>query len=102
MIYPNDRNSAVTLLLYHTIVMIKEKTIKVTSHFLFPRVETKFSSGRNAKKSHLSCLRSSLTAIHDEGAAGESNATSDISMRNTDFACCYKKLRSLDYSATKV
>ena len=41
-------------------------------------------------------------ATYDVEAVGESNATSDISMRNTDFACFYKKLRSLDYSATKV
>ena len=41
-------------------------------------------------------------ATYDVEAVVEANATSDISMRNTDFACCYKKLRSLDYSATKV
>ena len=82
--------------------MIKEKTIKVTSHFFVSSRRNKIFLGEKRKKRHLSSSLSSLTAIHDEGAAGESNATSDISMRNTDFACCYKKLRSLDYSATKV
>ena len=82
--------------------MIKEKTIKVTSHFFVSSRRNKIFLGEKRKKRYLSCLLSSFTAIHDERAAGEANATSDISMRNTDFACCYKKLRSLDYSANKV